>query len=84
MCRFNFLHSLVTESRLEAGDMVLIHGTARRFSVRSAILRDGSGARTIVTSRVMRLERAKSLGDTHTITSAPFIDGLRWYGASTM
>jgi NADPH:quinone reductase-like Zn-dependent oxidoreductase len=59
--------SLVTESHLEAGDTVLIQGTGgvSLFGLQfSAIF----GARTIVTSSSdAKLERARSLGATHTI-----------------
>lgn len=60
-------HSLVTESRLEAGDAVLIQGTGgvSLFGLQFAAM---FGARTIVTSSSdAKLERAKSLGATHTI-----------------
>jgi NADPH:quinone reductase-like Zn-dependent oxidoreductase len=59
--------SLVTESRLEAGDSVLIQGTGgvSLFGLQFAAM---FGARTIVTSSSdAKLERAKSLGATHTI-----------------
>jgi NADPH:quinone reductase-like Zn-dependent oxidoreductase len=59
--------SLVTESRLEAGDSVLIQGTGgvSLFGLQFAAM---FGARTIVTSSSdTKLERAKSLGATHTI-----------------
>jgi NADPH:quinone reductase-like Zn-dependent oxidoreductase len=60
-------HSLVTESRLEAGDTVLIQGTGgvSLFGLQFSAM---FGARTIVTSSSdAKLERAKSLGATHTI-----------------
>jgi NADPH:quinone reductase-like Zn-dependent oxidoreductase len=60
-------HSLVTESRLEAGDTVLIQGTGgvSLFGLQFAAM---FGARTVVTSSSdAKLERAKSLGATHTI-----------------
>jgi NADPH:quinone reductase-like Zn-dependent oxidoreductase len=57
----------VTESRLEAGDTVLIQGTGgvSLFGLQFSAM---FGARTIVTSSSdAKLERAKSLGATHTI-----------------
>jgi NADPH:quinone reductase-like Zn-dependent oxidoreductase len=60
-------HSLVTESSLEAGDTVLIQGTGgvSLFGLQFSAM---FGARTIVTSSSdAKLERAKSLGATHTI-----------------
>jgi NADPH:quinone reductase-like Zn-dependent oxidoreductase len=60
-------HSLVTESRLEAGDTVLIQGTGgvSLFGLQFSAM---FGARTIVTSSSdAKLERAKALGATHTI-----------------
>ena len=60
-------HSLVTESRLEAGDTVLIQGTGgvSLFGLQFSAM---FGARTIVTSSSdAKLERAKLLGATHTI-----------------
>ncbi len=59
--------SLVTESRLEAGESVLLQGTGgvSLFGLQFATM---FGARTIVTSSSdAKLERAKSLGATHTI-----------------
>jgi NADPH:quinone reductase-like Zn-dependent oxidoreductase len=60
-------HSLVTESQLQAGDTVLIQGTGgvSLFGLQFSAM---FGARTIVTSSSdAKLERAKSLGATHTI-----------------
>jgi NADPH:quinone reductase-like Zn-dependent oxidoreductase len=60
-------HSLMTESRLEAGDTVLIQGTGgvSLFGLQFSAM---CGARTIVTSSSdAKLERAKALGATHTI-----------------
>ena len=60
-------HSLVTESHIEAGDTVLIQGTGgvSLFGLQFSAM---FGARTIVTSSSdAKLERAKSLGATHTI-----------------
>ncbi len=60
-------HSLVTESRLEAGDTVLIQGTGgvSLFGLQFSAM---CGARTIVTSSSdAKLEHAKALGATHTI-----------------
>ena len=60
-------HSLVTESRVEAGDTVLIQGTGgvSLFGLQFSTM---CGARTIVTSSSdAKLERAKALGATHTI-----------------
>ena len=60
-------HSLVTESRLEAGETVLIQGTGgvSLFGLQFSAM---FGARIIITSSSdAKLERAKSLGATHTI-----------------
>jgi NADPH:quinone reductase-like Zn-dependent oxidoreductase len=60
-------HSLVTESQLQAGDTVLSQGTGgvSLFGLQFSAM---FGARTIVTSSSdAKLERAKSLGATHTI-----------------
>ena len=69
-------HSLMTESRLEAGDTVLIQGTGgvSLFGLQFSAM---CGARTIVTSSSdAKLERAKALGATHTIN---YVKTPVWY-----